>query len=116
MAERIVENSLGVTKSIGADRFYYINLAIDISDHCDCICVGAPLMMHDIGILGATDPVAVDHATLKVMKKATLNPNSEKTPEFASLVQQSEHFFNHGCKIGLGTIEYEFVGLTRKKE
>ncbi|MFX1485125.1 MAG: DUF362 domain-containing protein, partial [Promethearchaeota archaeon] len=110
MAFRIVENSLGVTKSIGSEKFYYINLAIDISDHCDCICVGAPLVMHDIGILGSTDPVAIDHATIHVMKGAALNFESNvDKDEFESLVTRSQVVFEHGRKIGLGTTEYELV-------
>ncbi|MFW9966508.1 MAG: DUF362 domain-containing protein [Candidatus Thorarchaeota archaeon] len=116
MAQRIVENSLGVAKSIGPEKFYYFNLAIDISDHCDCICVGAPLLMHDLGILGSTDPVAIDHATLEVMKNASLNPQSGGRSEFESLVNRSELIFSHGERIGLGSTIYELIRLTRKRE
>ena len=115
MAERIVENTLGVTKSIGSDNFYYINLAIDISDLCDCVRVGAPLMMHDLGIFGSTDPVAVDHATLQAMKNATLNPASPKVDDFDRLAGSSQSFFKHGEKIGLGSTDYELVTLTHEK-
>ncbi|TFG98956.1 DUF362 domain-containing protein [Candidatus Thorarchaeota archaeon] len=115
MAERIVENTLGVTKSIGSDKFYYINLAIDISDMCDCIRVGAPLLMHDLGIFGSTDPVAVDHATLQAMKTATLNHASPKHDDFDRLVESSQSFFRHGEKLGLGSTEYKLVTLTKTK-
>ncbi|MFW9925910.1 MAG: DUF362 domain-containing protein [Candidatus Thorarchaeota archaeon] len=116
MAFRVVENSLGVTKSIGPEKFYYINLAIDISDHCDCICVGAPLVMHDLGILGSNDPVAIDHATMHVMKGAAFNLESNvNKAEFESLALRSEAIFEHGRKIGLGTTEYELVTITREK-
>jgi uncharacterized Fe-S center protein len=114
MAFQVVENALGVTKSIGSDAFYYINLAIDISDLCDCIGVGAPLIMHDIGILGSTDPVAVDHATLERIKDATLNEkaNIDQT-QFDNLVERSTIIFEHGRKIGLGTTDYDLVTLTK---
>ncbi|MGY5881129.1 MAG: DUF362 domain-containing protein, partial [Candidatus Thorarchaeota archaeon] len=115
MAERIVENTLGVTKSIGSDKFYYINLAIDISDLCDCIRVGAPLMMHDLGIFGSTDPVAVDHATLQAMKTAQLNPASPKHDDFGRLTESSEAFFLHGEKLELGSTKYELVTLSKKE-
>ena len=52
-APRFVENALGVVKSIGAEKFYYVNLAIDISDKCDCWNVGGALLVHDIGIFGS---------------------------------------------------------------
>jgi len=116
MAERIVENAVGVTKSIGSDKFYYINLAIDISDMCDCIRVGAPLMMHDLGIFGATDPVAIDHATLESMKTATLNPASPKYDDFDRLTEASQAFFLHGEKFGLGSTKYKLVTLTKTKK
>jgi len=117
MGFRVVENTLGVTKSIGPDKFYYINLAIDISDHCDCICVGAPLVMHDVGILGSTDPVAVDHATMHAMKWVALNPESGVDgDEFESLAARSEAIFEHGSKIGLGSTDYELVALAKKKQ
>jgi len=114
MALRVVENALGVTQSIGEDAFYYINLAIDISDLCDCIGVGAPLVMHDIGILGSTDLIAIDHATLSAMKTATLNPGANiDQSQFEGLVERSEVIFNHGEKIGLGSTDYELVTLTK---
>lgn len=111
---RVVENALGVTKSIGTDNFYYINLTIDISDLCDCIGVGAPLVMHDIGILGSSDLVAVDHATMTAMKGAMLNPNSNiDKAQFESLIERSEVIFDHGEKIGLGTKDYDLITLTK---
>jgi len=116
MIDRIVENAFGVTNSIGSERFYYINLAIDISDLCDCVRVGAPLMMHDIGILGSTDPIAVDHATLEAMKSANLNPESPKAGDFGRLVSSSETFFRHGEKIGLGTTKYRLEKLSKDKK
>ncbi|MHA2193872.1 MAG: DUF362 domain-containing protein, partial [Candidatus Thorarchaeota archaeon] len=71
-----VENTVGVINAIGADKFYYINLAIDISDKCDCWNVGAPLLVHDIGIFGSKDPLAIDQATLQAIKEAPANPDS----------------------------------------
>lgn len=116
MALRVVENALGVIKSIGPDRFYYINLAIDISDHCDCICVGAPLVMHDIGILGSSDLLAIDHATMHAMKGVALNAESSvDQSQFESLAERSEAIFEHGRKIGLGTTDYDLVKLSREK-
>jgi uncharacterized Fe-S center protein len=75
-APRFVENALGVVKSIGPDKFYYINLAIDISDKCDCWNVGATLLVHDVGIFGSRDPVAIDQASCDAINKADPNPRS----------------------------------------
>lgn len=115
MAIRVAENALGVSKSIGPKKFYYINLAIDISDHCDCICVGTPLVMHDVGILGSTDLIAIDHATMHAMKGLVLNTESMDQSEFENLVERSELIFEHGRMIGLGSTDYKLVPLSRDK-
>ncbi|NHJ13459.1 MAG: DUF362 domain-containing protein [Candidatus Thorarchaeota archaeon] len=125
-----VENAFGVVKSIGPNRFYYINLAIDISDKCDCWNVGAPLLVHDIGIFGSRDPLAVDEATLQAIKDAPANPDSMivdiecgvckfasahacKDPETGAVIELAERQFSHAEKIGLGSRKYELVTLTR---
>lgn len=129
-APQFVENALGVTQSIGADKFYFINLAIDISDKCDCWNVGAPLLVHDIGIFGSKDPLAVDQATFDAICKAVPNPNSmvngieigedkfamahdHKDEESGEVIHMAEIQFSHAEKIGLGSREYELVTLTR---
>ncbi|KXH72912.1 MAG: hypothetical protein AM326_00875 [Candidatus Thorarchaeota archaeon SMTZ-45] len=72
--------------------------------------------MHDLGILGSTDPVAIDHATLEVMKNASLNTQSGGRSEFENLVNRSELIFSHGERIGLGSTIYELIRLTRERE
>ena len=73
-------------------------------------------MMHDLGIYGSTDPVAVDHATLEGMKMATLNPSSPKHDDFDRLVSSSDTFFSHSEKIGLGSTKYKLVTLSKEKK
>ena len=126
-----VENALGVTQSIGAEKFYYINLAIDISDKCDCRNVGAPLLVHDVGIFGSQDPLAIDQATLDAINNAAPNPNSlvdgieigddkfamahnHKEEDTGELIQMAEIQFSHAEKIGLGSRDYELITLTRE--
>ncbi|TFG31958.1 DUF362 domain-containing protein [Candidatus Thorarchaeota archaeon] len=130
-AIRFVENALGVIDTVGRDRFYYFNLAIDISDKCDCWNVGAPLLVHDIGIFGSRDPLAVDQATLDAINKATPNPQSEarevhegdcmfavahqqKDPKTGELLDFAELQFAHAEKMGLGNRAYELVKLEKK--
>ncbi|MHA2210447.1 MAG: DUF362 domain-containing protein [Candidatus Thorarchaeota archaeon] len=125
-----VENTVGVINAIGADKFYYINLAIDISDKCDCWNVGAPLLVHDIGIFGSKDPLAIDQATLQAIKEAPANPDSPvgeiecgackfamvhacKDPETGEILELAERQLAHAEKMGLGSREYELVTITR---
>ncbi len=129
---RFVENALGVVNSIGADKFYYINLAIDISDKCDCWTVGAPLLVHDIGIFGSRDPVAVDQACFDAVNEAEPNPrslvggiergadkfavaHSSKDSKTGEILHLAEIQLAHAEKMGLGKRDYELVTLTREK-
>jgi hypothetical protein len=111
ITKRVVENAMGVVSSIGLDRFYFVNLAIDITEKCDCISVGRPLLMHDIGIFGARDPVAIDHATLEIMKDATISEDSPAADSFSRLVENSASFFTHAKKMNFGTTDYDFVNV-----
>lgn len=127
---RFVENALGVVNSIGAEKFYYINLAIDISDKCDCWNVGSTLLVHDLGIFGSRDPVAVDQACLDAINNAEPNPRSMvggiergadkfaaahslKDPKTGEILHLAEIQLAHAQKMGLGNRDYELVTLTR---
>ena len=131
-APRFVENALGVINSIGADKFYYINLAIDISDKCDCWNVGAALLVHDVGIFGSRDPVAVDQACLDAVNEAEPNPksivagiergadkfavaHSWKDPKTGETLHLAEIQLAHAKKIGLGNRDYELITLTKER-
>ena len=111
MAERMVENAFGVLKTIGRDKFYFINLAIDISDMCDCVCYGAQLLMHDLGVFGSTNILAIDHATLEAMRLANRNPESSNADKVDELIEKSGIFFEHGQKMGLGSPDYDLIEL-----
>ncbi|MFW9957027.1 MAG: DUF362 domain-containing protein [Candidatus Odinarchaeota archaeon] len=130
-AVRFVENALGVIDSLGRDRFYFINLAIDISDKCDCWNVGAPLLVHDIGIFGSRDPLAIDQATLDAINDSAPNLESEakavhkgdcifavahnqRNPKTGELIDFAEIQFAHAQKKGLGSRDYDLIKVTKK--
>jgi len=131
-APRFVENACGVVKSIGADKFYYVNLAVDISDKCDCWNVGPTLLVHDIGIFGSRDPVAIDQACFDAVSNAEPNPesivgklklgedkfavaHSSKDPKTGKRLHLADTQFAHAEKMGLGKRDYELVILTKEK-
>ena len=74
--ERMMDNAGGVVKGIGENRLRYINIAIDITSHCDCMTAGAHLLVPDQGILFSTDPIAIDQACVDLVTKAPGLPKS----------------------------------------
>ncbi|MHA2295622.1 MAG: DUF362 domain-containing protein [Candidatus Hodarchaeales archaeon] len=68
--ERMMDNAGGVAKFLGKDRLRYINIAVDITSHCDCISVGGHPLVPDQGILYSEDPIAIDQACVDLVTKA----------------------------------------------
>ena len=68
--ERMIENALGVVDGVGRDRFYYFNVALDISEVCDCAPFAPQALVPDLGIFASRDPVAIDAACIDALNKA----------------------------------------------
>ena len=101
-AAKAVSDSLG-----GGKRIMYISVMNHLSVDCDCDGNPSAPDMHDIGILGSLDPVALDQACVDLVYKA---------PDGKSLINRMEsrhgiHTVEHAAEIGLGTREYNFVSI-----
>ena len=101
-AAKAVSDSLG-----GGKRIMYISVMNHLSVDCDCDGNPAKPDMHDIGILGSLDPVALDQACVDLVYKA---------PDGKSLINRMEsrhgiHTVEHAAEIGLGTRDYELVNI-----
>jgi hypothetical protein len=87
--------------------------------------------VHDIGIFGSKDILAVDQATFDAICKAAPNPDSmidsieigddkfamahdHKDEETGELIHLAEIQFAHAEKIGIGSRDYELITLTRE--
>ncbi|MFX1255792.1 MAG: DUF362 domain-containing protein [Promethearchaeota archaeon] len=68
--ERMMDNAGGVVKLLGSDRIRYINIAIDITSHCDCLAAGGHPLVPDQGIFYSEDPIAIDQACVDLVTKA----------------------------------------------
>ena len=68
--ERMMDNAAGVVKSLGSEQIRYINIAVDITSHCDCVPAGGHLLVPDQGIFYSKDPVAIDQACRDLVAKA----------------------------------------------
>jgi len=72
----VAEHAKGVLA--GKDgRAAFVNYAISITKDCDCMGHTDHNIVRDIGILGSTDPVAVDAAAIDLMEKTAGKPLNE---------------------------------------
>jgi len=102
LQKRMTEHALGAIKNKKGKTCYF-NFLINITKDCDCFNVKQTPMMKDIGILVSKDPVAIDKASLDLVKQhAGKSLENMSYPALDPLVQ-----LKHGEKIGLGTMDYE---------
>jgi uncharacterized Fe-S center protein len=119
-AAAIADSALAVTKAIGADKIAYINMALDLTPHCDCVNYSDRPIVPDLGLFASWDPVALDSACIQMtkdsygvpnsvaMEKAVMEPGMPKFTACGSAMGISEEIQpNVAQKIGLGTRDYE---------
>jgi len=115
----------------GPGKVAYINLAYDVTPHCDCFPWGDVPIVPDVGMLASKDPVALDKATIDLINQApglpgsaaedvgALEPGSDKLGALARW-EPFKPFLRHGgpmweayikwaAKAGLGSLDYELV-------
>lgn len=106
--ESMAEAAKAVSDSLdGGKRIMYISVMNHLSVDCDCDGNPSKPDMHDIGILGSLDPVALDQACVDLVYKA---------PDGGSLIKRMEsrhgiHTVEHAAEIGLGTRDYDLVNI-----
>ena len=85
-------------------RVVYVNVLANMSVDCDCCAVAEDPCLKDIGILAGTDPVAIDRASLDLVK-ASGDPG---VPHFMKRVtsRNGEHTLCAAEALGLGTQRY----------
>mgnify|MGYP000341885811 CR=1 FL=1 len=54
------------------DSRFFINIALDITERCDCWGFTAGNILPDLGVLGSTDILAIDKATLDLLRDKPL--------------------------------------------
>ncbi len=65
-----------VVDTFDRDKQFYLNFLLQITPQCDCMGFAQPPMVTDIGILGSRDIVAVDVASLDLIKQFGIIENS----------------------------------------
>ncbi len=106
--ESMAEAAKAVSDSLdNGKKIMYISVMNHLSVDCDCDGNPSKPDMHDIGILGSLDPVALDQACVDLVYKA---------PDGKSLIKRMEsrhgiHTVEHAAEIGLGSREYNLISI-----
>ena len=106
LQKNVAEHAMGALKG-KENRAVFFNYIISVTKDCDCFDeADMPKIVEDIGILGSTDPVAIDKASLDLVevtggkKLAELLGNDKLDPRYQ---------IEHAERIGLGKTDYELV-------
>lgn len=97
----MAEHAAGVVRHFGSKAVYLI-VMVDMTRDCDCLNEKQKKAVPDIGVLGSTDIVAVDQATLDLTTRAHGANLAEKFhPALDPAIQIA-----HAEKMGLGSRHY----------
>jgi uncharacterized protein len=95
--EKLVEYAFAAQKG---KKIIYINFIFNITKECDCHGQKQKTIAKDIGILASLDPVAIDKASLDLVRE------KEGKKMFGG-----DHTLDYAEKIGLGSKTYELIEL-----
>ncbi len=114
------------------NKRFFLNFLLQITPACDCMGMGQPTIVNDIGILGSRDIVAIDTATLDLIKTAGLIPSAiPPTYKHVNLDPEAELHplqrihgpmkdpylaMQYAEKLGMGTSKYELIEILSPEE
>jgi len=102
LQEKMVEYAKGIIGSFRSN-VGYINFLIKVTRDCDCLAKDDPRIVNDLGILASHDPVAIDKASVDLIKASSgKDVFAAGYPETDWSVQ-----LDYASKIGLGSLEYK---------
>lgn len=106
--ERMAESGKATISHFGS-HITYINVLKNLSIDCDCEGRGAPPRCPDIGILGSTDILAIDQASIDMVYAMPLAHRNDLVQriESRSGLRQLEHM----ASLGMGNRQYDLVQL-----
>jgi len=112
LQKSIAEHALGVLKG-KENKAAFFNYIISVTKDCDCFSTSnMPKMVDDIGIVGSTDPVAVDKAAVDLVETKA----GRKLVELLKNDKLDPHCqIEHAERIGLGSTDYELIEVDAKQ-
>jgi len=124
LCEKMVETAYGVLKD-KKGRAVFFNFVIDVTPDCDCLSWSDNPIVQDVGVLGSTDPVAVEQASLDMVNARPSLPDSEigesagpGTDKFKAIRPDidGEVQIEYAEELGMGTRKYELVNLDERAQ
>ena len=117
--ENMVEYTLGVLAN-KAGKALFINFITDVSPACDCFPTNDAPIVRNIGVVAATDPVAIDQASVDLVNaepvlagsrlKTNTAPGEDKFRGLYPKVDW-EIQLDYAEQLGLGSRSYKLVAL-----
>jgi len=92
--------SIGAKACVQRKTLLYVNVALNITKHCDCASNSLPIICKDVGILLSNDPVAIDTASVDLVEE-----RMGKTWKDVWGVDPMDHI-KYAEKIGMGSTDY----------
>jgi len=117
--EKMMEYTMAVLKD-KQGKSLFINFITNVSPACDCWPVSDAPIVRDIGILAATDPVAIDQASVDLVnKEPALQDSCMKegleagSDKFRTLYPKTDWTIQlaYAEQLGLGSREYNIVKI-----
>ncbi|TFG10352.1 DUF362 domain-containing protein [Candidatus Heimdallarchaeota archaeon] len=121
-----------VLETFDPAKIMYISLLNQITTYCDCFGIGQLPIVNDIGAVGSKDIVAIETATLDLIKKeglieknippyfkhANLNPDEDLHPftRVHGPYKDPYETVKFAEKMGMGTSNYELVEILSPAE
>ncbi|OHB86987.1 MAG: hypothetical protein A3C38_08390 [Planctomycetes bacterium RIFCSPHIGHO2_02_FULL_50_42] len=89
----------------------FFNFIIHVTEQCDCMDKAYKPAFEDIGILASRDPLAVEKATIDIIRESIGEDFFQKSwPKIDYTIQ-----IDHAERIGLGSTDYELVDLSGER-
>ncbi|MHA1397433.1 MAG: DUF362 domain-containing protein [Candidatus Heimdallarchaeaceae archaeon] len=121
-----------VLETFKPEKTMFINFLLQITTYCDCMGLGQPPIVNDIGVVGSKDIVAIETATLDLIKEeglieknippyikhANLNPEEDLHPftRVHGPYKDPYEVVQFAEKMGMGTSNYELIEILSPAE
>jgi len=93
--------------ALSGRRWWFMNFITDVTYDCDCLASEQTPFMGDVGILLSRDPVAIDKASLDLVKKRSKGVD----PFLKKHRVDGSRILEYAEKMGLGVREYEIQNI-----